>query len=192
MRVDAAPPASRMTHAPGDMRLEPAVPADLPVVAALMNRAYRDPKGSWTNEADYLAGERTSVAMLGAEIAASPEGRLLLWRGPAEEGGGLVGCVWLVPEAAGRWYLGGLTVEPGAQNAGLGRRLLTAAEAWIAGQGGREVRMTVVNVRESLIAWYLRRGYAPTGETEAFPYGDDRFGVPQRDDLAFIVLQKPL
>ncbi|MBB5224432.1 GNAT superfamily N-acetyltransferase [Amaricoccus macauensis] len=192
MQVDAAGTTARMTHPPADVRLEPAVPADLPVVAALMNHAYRDPEGSWTNEADYLSGERTSVAMLRAEIAASPEGRLLLWRGPAEEGGGLLGCVWLVPEAGARWYLGGLTVEPGAQNAGLGRRLLTAAEAWIAGQGGRAVRMTVVNVRESLIAWYLRRGYAPTGETEAFPYGDDRFGVPQRDDLAFIVLQKPL
>ena len=52
--------------------------------------------------------------------------------------------------------------------------------------------MTVVNVRDVLIAWYLRRGYHETGETEPFPYGDDRFGIPQRDDLCFVVLEKDL
>jgi len=49
-----------------------------------------------------------------------------------------------------------------------------------------------VNVRDTLIAWYERRGYAPTGETRPFPYGDQRFGEPLRDDLAFIVLEKNL
>lgn len=52
--------------------------------------------------------------------------------------------------------------------------------------------MKVVNVRDELIAWYGRRGYAPTGETAPFPYGDDRFGQPLRDDLSFVVLQKTL
>ncbi len=52
--------------------------------------------------------------------------------------------------------------------------------------------MTVVNVREVLIAWYLRRGYHKTGETNPFPYGDDRFGKPLRDDLNFVVLEKNL
>jgi hypothetical protein len=70
--------------------------------------------------------------------------------------------------------------------------LLGAAEQWIVGQGGRRVRMTVVNVRKGLIAWYERRGYRATGETNPFPYGNDRFGVPQRDDLCFVVLEKDL
>ena len=52
--------------------------------------------------------------------------------------------------------------------------------------------MRVVNLREPLIAWYVRRGYHPTGETEPFPYGDDRFGTPLRGDLAFVVLEKRL
>ena len=52
--------------------------------------------------------------------------------------------------------------------------------------------MTVVNVRETLIAWYIRRGYALTGEIEPFPYDDGRFGIPKRDDLAFVVLQKKM
>jgi hypothetical protein len=43
-----------------------------------------------------------------------------------------------------------------------------------------------------LIAWYVRRGYRLTGETEPFPYGDNRFGTPLRDDLSFVVLQRDL
>ena len=58
--------------------------------------------------------------------------------------------------------------------------------------GGKTIRMTVLNVREALIAWYERRCYAKTGKTVPFPYGDDRFGRPLRDDLCFIVLEKQL
>jgi hypothetical protein len=46
------------------------------------------------------------------------------------------------------------------------------------------------NVRDALIGWYLRRGHRKTGETEPFPYGDDRFGAPLRDDLSFLLLEK--
>jgi hypothetical protein len=59
-------------------------------------------------------------------------------------------------------------------------------------RGGKRIRMQVVNVRDALIAWYLRRGYRKTGETEPFPYGDDCFGAPLRDDLSFLVLEKNL
>lgn len=59
-------------------------------------------------------------------------------------------------------------------------------------RGGVEVRMTVVNLRDTLIAWYGRRGYVLTGETEPFPYGDDRFGAPTRQDLEFVILRKRL
>jgi hypothetical protein len=31
-----------------------------------------------------------------------------------------------------------------------------------------------------------------TGETEPFPYGDDRFGAQLRDDLTFLLLEKDL
>jgi hypothetical protein len=54
------------------------------------------------------------------------------------------------------------------------------------------MRMTVIRQRTDLIAWYRRLGFEPTGETEPFPYGDDRFGRPRRDDLDFLVLSRPL
>lgn len=64
----------------------------------------------------------------------------------------------------------------------------TAREDW----GVDEMHMTVISVREELIAWYERRGYRRTGELTPFPYGDERFGVPQRDDLVFELLVKEL
>ena len=102
------------------------------------------------------------------------------------------GCVFLEPVLGGVWYLGSLTVEPRLQAQGLGRQLLHAAEQWVAQQGARTIRMKVIHVRDTLIAWYLRRGYLLTGETHPFPYGDDRFGIPLRDDLTFVVLEKRL
>ncbi len=47
-------------------------------------------------------------------------------------------------------------------------------------------------MRAELIALYERRGYGRTGITRPFPYGDERFGIPLRDDLRFEVLEKPL
>jgi hypothetical protein len=54
------------------------------------------------------------------------------------------------------------------------------------------MHMTVISVREELIAWYERRGYRRTGRTTPFPYGDERFGIPQRADLEFELLVKAL
>jgi GNAT superfamily N-acetyltransferase len=168
---------------------QPATDVDLPALAALMNRAYRG-TGGWSNESAYIAGDRTTAGRLREDLEASPAASLLKWAAPGADAAS--GCVWLEPLGGGTWYLGSLTVDPGTQNAGQGRVLLAAAEAWARERGAARVRMTVVNVRESLIAWYLRRGYAPTGETAPFPYGDDRFGKPLRDDLAFVVLEKAL
>jgi len=52
--------------------------------------------------------------------------------------------------------------------------------------------MTVIDIRDELIAFYVRRGYALTGIKKPFPYGDPRYGIPKRDDLRFEVLEKRL
>ena len=54
------------------------------------------------------------------------------------------------------------------------------------------MQMTVIDVRDELIAFYERRGYQRTGIKKPFPYGDERFGIPKRDDLRFEILEKPL
>jgi hypothetical protein len=52
--------------------------------------------------------------------------------------------------------------------------------------------MTVISIRDELIDWYERRGYRRTGRYSPFPYGDERFGIPKRDDLKFEYLVKAL
>ncbi|TFU00379.1 GNAT family N-acetyltransferase [Polymorphobacter arshaanensis] len=170
--------------------LVPAADSDIPAVAALMNRAYRGESSGWSSETSFISGDRTSEALLRADLAAEPAAVLLKWvDGP---GAGFDGSVWLQPVAGNVWYLGSLAVDPHRQNDGLGRRILAAAEDWARARDATRIRMTVVNVRETLIAFYGRCGYAPTGATEPFPYGDDRFGKPLRDDLAFVILEKPV
>jgi ribosomal protein S18 acetylase RimI-like enzyme len=169
------------------MNLTRATAADLAEIVDLMNRAYRGADG-WAVEQGYIQGDRISLPDLQAELAAKPEMQLLVWR----EGGALLGCVTLEPLADGVWYLGSLTVEPGRQDAQLGRRLLAEAERIAQENGARRMRLAVVWVREQLIAWYLRRGYAATGGTLPFPYDDDRWGTPTRDDLHFRVFEKAL
>lgn len=170
--------------------LHPATDADVPAIVSIMNRAYRGTGGDagWNSEADYIDGNRTSEPLLREEMAASPEAKLLVWR----MSGDVRACVLLEPLDGTSWYLGSLTVDPRLQSAGLGRRLLGASEDWVRERGGKEIRMTVVNVRANLIAWYARRGYHPTGETQPFPYDDARFGIPKRNDLCFVVLRKQL
>jgi ribosomal protein S18 acetylase RimI-like enzyme len=165
---------------------------DVPGIVSLMNRAYRGSGASagWNSEAAYISGDRTTESLLRADLRASPNACFLKWLDPIS--GGISGCVWLEPMNDGAWYLGSLATDPDSQNTGAGKALLAAAEQRVRAEGGNRVRMTVVNVRDTLIAWYIRRGYHLTGEAEPFPYDDDRFGTPLRDDLAFVVLEKVL
>ena len=171
------------------MSIKPATPQDIPDLVVLVNGAYRGPQAAagWANEAGMLDGQRTNAAML-AEVLST--GTILIMR---DGGDALMGCVSVeAMEEPSRWYLGMLTIDPTRQAAGLGRHLLAAAEAHARERGAERMRITVIQVRDTLIAWYRRRGYTPTGETEPFPYGDLRFGVPLRPDLHFVVLEKPL
>ncbi len=172
------------------LTLRVATVADVPALVALVNSAYRgdSSRAGWTTEADILDGQRIDAERL-AETLATPDTVVLL----DEAGGTPMACVQLERTGAADCYLGMLTIRPTLQGGGLGRRLLDAAEHWAATRwGSRSMHMTVIVQRTELIAWYERRGYARTGEFKPFPYGDERFGLPQRDDLEFEVLRKTL
>jgi ribosomal protein S18 acetylase RimI-like enzyme len=175
----------------GRMALRRAGDHDIPAVVALMNLAFRAVGASagWNSEASYIDGDRTTEPLLRQELRDHPDAQLLVVEGAD---GRLAGSVMLEPLAGGVWQLGSLAIDPALQNEGAGRRLLAGAERWAAAAGARSIRMKVVNVRDTLIAWYVRRGYVATGVTEPFPYGDDRFGTPRRLDLSFTVLGKTL
>ncbi|RKN38559.1 GNAT family N-acetyltransferase [Streptomyces hoynatensis] len=168
--------------------------SDIPAIVALVESAYRgeSSRAGWTTEADLLDGQRTDPE--GVREALAAPGSLLL---AAERLGELVACCHLERRAGagGRdaAYFGMFAVRPTLQGGGLGRRVLAEAERrarteWAAG----EMHMQVISARADLIAWYERRGYARTGRTSAFPYGDERFGIPRRSDLEFELLVKPL
>jgi GNAT superfamily N-acetyltransferase len=163
--------------------------ADAPALAALVNSAYRgeSSRAGWTTEADLLDGVRIDVERVTGQIVTPGSVILLHAQDHAP-----VACVHL--ERTGEdCYLGLLTVRPAMQGTGLGRRLLEAAERWAMEHwSSRSMHLTVIVQRLELIAWYERRGYVRTGERKPFPYGDERFGLPRRADLAFEVLCKRL
>lgn len=167
---------------------------DVPQLVALVQSAYRgdSSRQGWTTEADLLGGQRTDASEVAAAIQTQGQQILLLERAEQPQGASLLASVHVRHEGHA-CYLGMFAVEPTAQGGGIGRRMVQAAEAAALGDyGARQMRMMVISVRDSLIAWYERLGYRRTGESQPFPYGNPRFGLPKRDDLAFVVLARDL
>ncbi|TYK50921.1 GNAT family N-acetyltransferase [Actinomadura decatromicini] len=176
--MDAVKPAFRTATA-----------SDVPALVALVESAYRgdSSRAGWTTEADLLDGQRTDPEMVAAAVAA-PSGVVLV----AEADGVLNACCQL-ERREDHAYFGMFAVRPGLQGGGIGRSLLAEAERLARDEwDATEMHMTVINARTELIAWYVRRGYIRTGQLSPFPYGDDRFGRPKRDDLEFELLLKKL
>lgn len=177
------------TTAAGGLTFRDATDADVDTLVALIESAYRgdSSRTGWTTEADILEGQRTDPEGV-LEVIKSPDSRLLT----VERDGKVVACCQLEHRGT-HAYFGMFAVSPALQGAGLGKVIIAEAErqaraAW----GATEMHMTVISVREDLIAWYERRGYRRTGRMTPFPYGDERFGIPQRDDLQFELLVKEL
>jgi ribosomal protein S18 acetylase RimI-like enzyme len=175
-----------------DLTYRYAGPADVPAVVALVESAYRGPESltGWTSEAELIEGQRTDVATVSILLAEHGVHVLL-----AEEAAVLQACCELrEPEGVGgSAYFGMFAVRPALQRGGYGRIVLAEAERVAREEfGATALEMTVIRQRESLIAWYQRRGYERTGEMKPFPYGDQRVGRPKVSDLEFATLVKPL
>jgi ribosomal protein S18 acetylase RimI-like enzyme len=163
--------------------------SDVDAIVALVESAYRGDSGrrGWTTESDLLDGRRTDAALV-AELLVSSDSMVLL----AAVDGVLRACCHIERHGESA-YFGMFAVDPLYQGSGIGKSVLAEAERvtrdhWRC----RAIHMTVIDVRRELIAWYERRGYRRTGEYKAFPYGDERFGIPRRDDLRFELLIKQL
>jgi len=166
----------------------PASEKDIPALVALVNSGYRgdSSRQGWTTEADLLGGMRIDEeAML--DLLNTSGSTVLKATGT---NGAIQGCVHLQDDGKAL-YLGMLTVSPTLQNAGIGRELMEAAEVFAHEKDFTAITMTVISVRDELIAWYKRRGYTDTGERKPFPMNDPRFGLPKQP-LEFIVMEKQL
>jgi ribosomal protein S18 acetylase RimI-like enzyme len=181
------------------LRFRHATEHDIPALVALVTSAYRGDvsRQGWTTEADILDGQRIDADMMRADLA-QPQSCVLI----AENDASLLACAHVVVDADTRnsadgaglaAYFGMFSVSPNAQGSGIGKIVLAEAER-IARESFDclRVRMTVIDCRDELIAFYERRGYVRTGVKKPFPYGDPRYGIPKRDDLQFEVLEKPL
>lgn len=162
---------------------------DIPTLVELVTSAYRGDasRAGWTTEADLLDGLRIDAERIAADIA-RPRSIILV----GETDGDVVACAHVaIEDDAG--YFGMFSVRPSLQGGGIGKEMLQEAERIARDQWHQStMRMTVIDVRDELIDYYARRGYRRTGIHKPFPYGDDRFGTPKRDDLRFEVLEKTL
>jgi predicted N-acetyltransferase YhbS len=166
-----------------DMRF--AHPGDVTELVKLVNSAYRGDHSrlGWTTEADLLEGIRTHPDHMLGQITA-PDSVMMVITDSTEA---IMACVYLQDKQP-LLYLGMLTVKPELQAAGIGRRLLDTAETYARSLGMEGMQMTVISVRDELIAWYARRGYQPTGEKMPFPE-EQALGIP-RQPIEFVVLEK--
>ena len=172
-----------------DLQFRAATIEDLDALVALVTSAYRGDASrvGWTTEADFLDGNRIDRDVLANDIV-RPRSRVVI----VERDGTMLACAH-VCEDDGAGYFGMFSVEPKLQGGGVGKALLGESERVVRDEWRLPaMRMTVIDIRDELIAFYERRGYVRTGIKKPFPYGDARFGIPLRDDLRFEVLEKAL
>jgi ribosomal protein S18 acetylase RimI-like enzyme len=169
-----------------------AVPADVTAIVALVESAYRGDasRAGWTTEADMLDGQRVDLAGVGEIVSKRGSCVLLAERAGDDAVKELLACCHL-EHHGDACYFGMFSVKPTQQGGGIGKLMMSAAER-IAREDWKCTRMemTVISIRDELIAWYERRGYRRTGRFRPFPYGDERYGIPKRDDLRFELLER--
>ena len=131
-----------------------ALATDAAAIAAVVNLAYQV-------EDFFKIGDRTDVAEIEQLLAKDAFIVADL------EAGELAGAVY-VRASPPRGYFGMLSVQPAMQGAGLGRKLIDAAEQYCGERGCTEMDLSVVNLRTELPAFYGRLGYGYSG-TQPWP-----------------------
>ena len=146
---------------------------DIQNIVVLINTAYRSNRG-WTHEHKMVAGQRINCDQV----------MILL----AENHDQIIGCIGLT-EFDDSIEIGSFAIDPDQQNSGYGKQLLDFAEFYIIDTYQKKViRMSVLNVRTELIAYYERRGYLLTEKIEAYPL-DQNVGEPLIP-LHLLILEK--
>lgn len=160
---------------------------DIENIVVLVESAYRGDSSrlGWTTEADFIDGQRTDKQEI-IEILENTNNVLIL----CEDNGELLASVQL-NKSSDHAYLGMFAVDPAKQGSGIGLALLKQAERFVQKEwNSLALRMSVISIREELIAWYSRHGYLKTGKITRFPYGEPRYGIPNRDDLILERMEK--
>ena len=162
---------------------------DLAHIEKLVNAAYRGETSrlGWTTEADLLDGQRTDKDAL-HDIISTTDNIIIL----CHKANQIIGTVHLHCKQE-TCHFGMFTIHPSSQGLGIGKQFISYAEKYARNKlDCSHMMMTVIDLRKELLQWYERRGYINTGRRAGFPYGDERFGIPRRDDLQLTILKKSL
>jgi ribosomal protein S18 acetylase RimI-like enzyme len=162
--------------------------ADITAIKDLLNNAYRgeESKQGWTTEADLIAGDtRTDEATL-SQVMQQSGSVFLIYKDEEQK---IIGCVNLQQHDE-KLYLGMFSVSPQLQGGGIGKKLLQAAEEYGLHLQKKAIYMSVVSLRTELINWYMRHGYAETGDRK--PFVEDGITGKHLKPLEFMILEKPL
>lgn len=144
---------------------------DVEALAQLINAAF-------VVEQPFIEGERIDSAGVREYME---KGKFLV----AEDAAGLVGSVY-VEQRCDRGYLGLLAVNPPRQGAGLGRKLMAAAEDYFRTAGCVAIDLRIISPRTPLPAFYAHLGYSQTGTA---PFATD---VPVKVPCHYILMTKNL
>lgn len=173
------------------LTLRRATAEDLPAMHALVESSFRGPTAEkgWCSEAEFFTSARITADEVLAKFN-NPSTVMFLGHDAA---GALVTCCEIVKKDADTGYFGLFAVDPEKQGGGIGSYVLAEAERHARDtMGCRRMEMQVIAQRDTLIAYYVRRGYQQSKETRPFPYHAFEKGSILKDDLCFAVLNKDL
>jgi ribosomal protein S18 acetylase RimI-like enzyme len=130
-----------------------------------------------------LRSDPSSFASTFAKEAAYPDEQWIDWAtGDAEgeetatmlalQGQDAVGLVAAYRDEDDRalYHVIAMWVAPERRRSGLGRRLLTAIEEWIACAGGTTVQLDVADTAKEAVSLYASTGYVPDGYQSPSPH----------------------
>jgi GNAT superfamily N-acetyltransferase len=154
---------------------------DVEQLLYLINRAYRDDTArSWTNEARFVSGSRIDEQQLQQALADQNFHLYVAEIDNDLSSLSIVACIGLTFNAQ-EVEIGTFCVDPIFQNTGIGKTVLSFAEAQaLLIQPNLDVYvMFVLDIRTELLAYYQRRGYRLTELKISYPL-DANVGQPLR------------
>lgn len=182
-----------MAAATSNIKYRPATAQEAPALETFINTTFcDDPTTEVFLSPDHDTIDVTTAADLAAKMA--QPNTVLLVATDGDDGPLLAHCSLRLMEDGATAWLGLLAVDVSRKGQGLGTLVLRYAEEYAFRElGARRLEFDVVNTRERLIAWYVRRGYEPTGKTLPFPYdGAGEWRSVLRGDLEFVLFGKDL
>ena len=161
---------------------------DIPALVKLLNSAYRgeESKQGWTTEADLIAGNTRSDEAMIKQVIHQSGSIFLIYKDEHQK---IIGCVNL-QQHDDKLYMGMFSVSPQLQGGGIGKKLLQAAEEYARHLQKKSIYMSVISLRTELINWYMRHGYADTGERK--PFVEDDITGKHLKPLEFMIMEKSL